>query len=161
VLRARVGEDRGALAPAVAVMLVALFILTGLVVDGSRYLDARSTAQAYAEEAARAGAMEVDLSQPALTLLSDNDVRQKIDDYCTQIERDSSRSSTTNAVVTKCGGAPDLVTNSAAGHPIVVHAQVTVRITTWMLDIIGVNTFTATVDASAEPQEGVLTPNDD
>ena len=36
------------------VVLLALFILGGLVVDGSRDLDARGDAQAYAEEAARA-----------------------------------------------------------------------------------------------------------
>jgi Flp pilus assembly protein TadG len=155
----RVRDDRGALAPAVACLLVALFVLTGLVVDGSRYLDARSTAQAYAEEAARAGAMEVDLNQPDLALLPDDQVRAQIATYCDRIKLDTNSSNTTNARVTGCGPAPDMITRTAAGNPIVVHAQVTVVINTWMLDMIGANSFTATVSASAEPQEGITTPD--
>jgi Flp pilus assembly protein TadG len=153
-------EDRGALAPAVAVILLALFLLTGLVVDGSRFLDARSTAQAYAEEAARAGAMEVDLSQPQLSLLPADQVEQGIDTYCARIVANSKQSSTTNAFVVSCSGAPTLITDTAKGNPIVVHARVKVQINTWMLDMTGINTFTATVDASAEPHEGVVTPDD-
>jgi hypothetical protein len=45
--------DRGSLAPAVAAMIVILFLLGGLIVDGARALGARSRATAYAEEGAR------------------------------------------------------------------------------------------------------------
>lgn len=53
-MRLRSGRgDRGSLAPAVAAMIVILFLLGGLIIDGARALGARSRATAYAEEGAR------------------------------------------------------------------------------------------------------------
>lgn len=152
------GDDRGALAPAVAILLVPLFLLTGLIVDGARYLDASSTAQAYAEEAARAGAMQVDLSQPNLALLPESQVAQAVAEYCQTIVTagDAAGSSTSNLVVTDCRF--EGISDTSLGNPLIVNTQVTVQIRTWLLGLVDVNSLSRTVTASAEPQEGVTTP---
>ncbi len=154
----RDGNDRGALAPAVAILLVPLFALTGLVVDGSRYLDARSVAEGYAEEAARAGAMQIDVTAPDLEL-DPTAVRTAIVDFCQQITSAALRTNTSDVLVTTCEPANPMITDTALGNPLVVHAHIEVRINTWMLDIVGANSFSASADASAEPQEGVTTPD--
>jgi Flp pilus assembly protein TadG len=155
-------RESGALAPAVAILLLPLFALGGLVVDGSRYLDARSTAQAYAEEAARAGAMQVDLSQPQLALLPESQVKAAVDAYCRTIEQNSQATRTTGAYIGPGGCAFVGITDDSGvngGPPmhIVVNVHVTVHVNPWLLDIIpGVGTLSATVQASAEPQQGIL-----
>jgi hypothetical protein len=53
-------QDAGSVAPMVAVMGLALLLITGLVIDSSRQLNARGRALAYAEEAARAGTAAAD-----------------------------------------------------------------------------------------------------
>ena len=50
----RTRDERGSLAPAVPVIAMFLLLLGGLGVDGSRQLNARGQAVAFAEEAARA-----------------------------------------------------------------------------------------------------------
>ena len=60
--------DDGSITPLVPILVLAFLMLGGLVIDGSRDLNARSDAQAYAEEAARAGAGAVDLTSDVLAL---------------------------------------------------------------------------------------------
>ncbi|HXP22073.1 MAG TPA: pilus assembly protein TadG-related protein [Streptosporangiaceae bacterium] len=52
--------DRGSLTLMLAVLFIALLALAGLVIDGGAKLDAASNAAAVAQEAARAGAGQVD-----------------------------------------------------------------------------------------------------
>ncbi|WP_019137084.1 pilus assembly protein TadG-related protein [Cellulomonas massiliensis] len=56
------GDDRGAMSAFVVVLVVALLLLAGLVVDGGRAVNARALALDDAEQAARAGANQVDLA---------------------------------------------------------------------------------------------------
>ena len=56
------GRDRGSLTLMLAVLMVALLALAGLVIDGGRKLNEAENAYAIAEEAARAGAGQVDTS---------------------------------------------------------------------------------------------------
>lgn len=54
------GSDRGSLTLMLAALMVALLALAGLVIDGGRKLEENAAAHAIAQEAARAGAGEVD-----------------------------------------------------------------------------------------------------
>src|SRR5262245_13601872 len=56
------GRDRGSLTPMLAVLMVALLALAGLVIDGGRKLNEAENAYAIAQEAARAGAGQVNTS---------------------------------------------------------------------------------------------------
>lgn len=56
------GDDRGAASVLVLGVVVALMLVAGLVVDGGRAVNARSRIMDDAEQAARAGANQVDLS---------------------------------------------------------------------------------------------------
>ena len=58
----RVWSDSGSLTLMLAVLMVALLALAGLVIDGGRKLDATQKAYAIAQEAARAGAGQVNTS---------------------------------------------------------------------------------------------------
>jgi hypothetical protein len=55
----RTGGDRGSLTLMLTAMFIALLALAGLVIDGGAKLDAAGTAAAVAQEAARAGAGQV------------------------------------------------------------------------------------------------------
>ncbi|MEZ0093044.1 pilus assembly protein TadG-related protein [Streptacidiphilus sp. EB129] len=57
------GADRGAISLFVAISAVSLLMLAGLVIDGGGRLRAMERADAYAQEAARAGGQEVDQAQ--------------------------------------------------------------------------------------------------
>jgi Flp pilus assembly protein TadG len=59
-MSSRTNLDDGSLAPAIAVLGVSLLLLAGLVSDGARVLAAHARATAVAEEAARAGAQQID-----------------------------------------------------------------------------------------------------
>ena len=59
--RLRVRDDRGAATIFVVGLSVMLLVVAGLVVDGGLAINARSTAFDIAEQAARAGAKEVDI----------------------------------------------------------------------------------------------------
>lgn len=61
-LRGSPDLDRGAVAPFVMLLCVALFAVFALVVDGGRALSARETASAEAEQAARVGAAQLSVS---------------------------------------------------------------------------------------------------
>jgi Flp pilus assembly protein TadG len=57
--RHRVGGDRGSLTLMLTALFVSLLALAGLVIDGGAKLDAAGTAASIAQEAARAGADQV------------------------------------------------------------------------------------------------------
>lgn len=62
-IRDRTADDRGAVASMVAVLGTAIFFSLALVVDGGRQLTALTEAQNIADNAARYGSQEVDLTQ--------------------------------------------------------------------------------------------------
>ncbi|MPZ61107.1 MAG: hypothetical protein GEU93_07395 [Propionibacteriales bacterium] len=141
--------ERGSLAPATAAMIVVLFFLGGLVIDGARFLNARSTGQAYAEEGARVmgQAMNFDTGEPELdTGMAAADV----DAYCAEILQQDDR-------VTDCTAR---IVNAATGE---VEVAITTSIQPGLLGIIpGITseTMTATTNASAVAEIGILEPGD-
>ena len=146
-------HDRGSILPLVPVLIIVLLLLGGLVVDAGRQLNARSQAQSYAEEAARAGATAVDPASADLALLPDL-ARQRVASYCRTV-RASSRDEVTgcsfvgiSSTTTHCGGRDQVAA-------IVVEARVTMRIPTTLLGMVGLSELHATGDAHARPYEGI------
>lgn len=148
--------DRGSIAPLVPIIMFALLLLGGLVVDGSRTLNARGNAQAFAEEAARAGASATRNDTPGL-MLDDTLARTRVAAYCRAI-----RSAThADVTVTHCALAehaftpPAVATCDGSRPDIVVNMKITVQIDTTLLGLIGIEHFSASGQASARPYEGV------
>jgi Putative Flp pilus-assembly TadE/G-like len=149
--------DRGSITPLIPIVLVALFFLGGLVVDGSRDLNARGDAQSFAEEAARAGATAVDFTQPTLTL-DEGLARQRVADYCDQVLKN------TTVTVEQCGLATDQAFSEATNcdgqkSVLVVHTAVRLKIGTTLLGMFGPSTLTASGHAKARPFEGTNAQN--
>ena len=148
-----VRDDRGSIMPMVPVLIIVLLLLGGLVVDANRQLNARSQAQSYAEEAARAGATAIDPASADLTVLPAV-ARQRVQTYCRTV-LDSSRDEVTGCAfvgitdaTTTCGDRPQR-------RAIVVEARVTMRIPATLLGLVGVSELHATGDARARPYEGI------
>ena len=145
--------DRGSMLPLVPVLIIVLLLLGGLVVDANRALNARSQAQSYAEEAARAGATAIDPASADLTLLPDV-VRERVDAYCRTVLANSRDKVTgchfvgISTVTTHCGPEPQ-------SSAIVVEARVTMSIPTTLLGMVGISELHATGDARARPFEGI------
>ena len=153
MMAGRVADDRGSILPLVPVLIIVLLLLGGLVVDANRALNARSQAQSYAEEAARAGATAIDPAAAALTLEPDL-ARQRVEAYCRTVLANS------RDEVTGCDfvGISDTTTHCPGGpqvQRIVVEARVTMRIPTTLLGLVGVQELHATGDAHARPFEGI------
>lgn len=152
-MRAHMRDERGSILPMVPVLIIVLLLLGGLVVDANRDLNARSQAQSYAEEAARAGATAIDPAAADLTL-EPALAKDRVDAYCRTVLA-SSRDE-----VTGCDfvGISDVTTHCAGGSQvrrIVVEARVTMRIPTTLLGMVGVQELHATGDAKARPFEGI------
>lgn len=152
-MRAVLRDDRGSILPMVPVLIIVLLLLGGLVVDANRALNARSQAQSYAEEAARAGATAIDPAAADLTL-EPALAEDRVDAYCRTVLANS------RDEVTGCQfvGISDVTTNCGTGpqvRPIVVEARVTMRIPTTLLGMVGVQELHATGDAKARPYEGI------
>lgn len=62
-------DETGSITPFVVIVSLAIILLAALVVDGGRQLNAKGRAIAYAQEAARAGAQAIDVTDPRLDLL--------------------------------------------------------------------------------------------
>lgn len=77
-------DERGSLAPSVAAIIIVLFLLGGLIIDGARALDARSRAAAYAEEGARIAGQAVTFDAGELELDS-RAIADNADAYCARI----------------------------------------------------------------------------
>jgi Flp pilus assembly protein TadG len=138
-----------------------LLLLGGLVVDGSRQLNARGDARAYAEEAARAGATAIDTSSPGLTL-DQQTAMLRVNAYCHAVMDTFVQHS--NVTVTKCEAAPDEFTPAPTCNngeqDIVVNTVVTVQTDNSLLGMIGIAHFSSTATASARPYEQTFKAGD-
>ena len=145
--------ERGSIAPLVPIVVLAFFMLGGLIVDGSRDLNARAEAQAYAEEAARAGATAVDLTSNDLTLVSSR-AKSQVHDYCVAVMA-------SNDAVNYCrfDGFTDATICGGRRVPIVVNAVVKMTINTTLLGIVGLRDLSTTRRAKARPFEGTTAAN--
>jgi Flp pilus assembly protein TadG len=153
----RPNGDRGSIVPLVPGIAIALLLIGGLIVDGSRDLNARGEAQAFAEEAARAGASAYKLNRNALTL-DYGEAATRVRDYCNTVRQQHS-----SLEVVSCGlRGTDLqqqfTTDTTCNNQtrrIVVNTQVTLRIHTTLLGIVHIQTLDAAGEAKARPFEGL------
>jgi Flp pilus assembly protein TadG len=147
--------DDGSITPLVPILVLAFLMLGGLVIDGSRDLNARSDAQAYAEEAARAGAGAVDLTSDVLAL-DQTDVENNVRDYCDTV---TSQNSQVQSCKLDTAKGPDGITTATTcdgkSAPIVVNTVVTIQIRTTLLGIVGFQDLSSTVHAKARPYQGL------
>jgi len=133
-------RDRGSLTLLLAVLMVALLALAGLVIDGGRKLSAAENAYGIAQEAARAGAGQVDTSVVYGSGSFRVDQAQAI-----AAARDYLASSGYSGSVSADGTDRIRVT-------------VTVAEQTFVLSLIGIDTMTSTGTAVASLVTGVTGP---
>ncbi len=141
-------DERGSLAPAVPVIAMMLLLLGGLGIDGSRQLNSRGQAVAFAEEASRAGAQGVDVTADDL-VLDERQVSQRVADYCAQVRRD-------NPAVIECRWVrPLLPVSSTDRRRLIVRTFVKTQIEPTLLGMVHPAAFTASAFANARPFEGI------
>lgn len=132
--------QRGALAPMASILLIALFLLSGLVLDGGRQLANKSRAVGYAQEAARAGASALKLTEPE-PVIDKQVAEQAVAEYCDRlraVEADN---------FVECGPvAIDVNT---------VSAFVRLKIDTSLLGLLGVQTLYARGEGMARADQGI------
>jgi hypothetical protein len=155
------GDERGSITPLVPVLILAFLMIGGLVVDGSRDLNARGEAQAYAEEAARAGATAVDLTSATLKL-DEPLAARRVRDYCAAVMSQPG-SPVTSCKLHAVAGAPQgfstATTCGGVNAEIVVNTVVELRIDTTLLGIVGITKLTSSGQAKARPIEGTSPGN--
>ena len=148
----RLRDDRGSIIPLVPILVLALLMLGGLIVDGTRDLNARAEAQAFAEEAARAGATAVNFTTGDLTL-DQSLATSRVAAYCARVL------DAPGSAVSGCRLADQQFTDATncegKTEPIVVNTVVTMRIHTTLLGITGLSALTSTGAAKARPYEGL------
>jgi Flp pilus assembly protein TadG len=135
-------DDRGAATIFVVGLSVMLFVLAGLVVDGGLAINARAQAADYAEQAARAGAQEID-----------EDVLRGSGNVVLDA---AAAADAAEAFLAESGftGRPNAdATVDVAGDEVTV--GVSRSYNTIMLSLIGINDFTVSADATARPAVGI------
>lgn len=135
----RVWSDSGSLTLMLAVLMMALLALAGLVIDGGRKLDATQKAYAIAQEAARAGAGQVNTSAA---------YRSGTFKVAISQAEDAAR-----AYILSTGYAGSV---TVSGNRIKVTVSVTER--TAVLSLIGIPKFTSSGSAVASLVSGVTGP---
>jgi Flp pilus assembly protein TadG len=142
----RVRDERGSIAPAVPFIAMALLLLGGLGIDGSRQLNARGEAVAFAEEAARAGAQGIDVAANDLTLdrpLAEERVRT----YCARVKK--------LGQVTDCDLVGFAEVSEDDPRELVVVTRVELSIKPSLLGIVHPQDLHASATARARPYEGI------
>ncbi len=139
-------DERGSIAPSVPIIAMALLLLGGLTIDGSRQLNARGEAVAFAEEAARAGAQGVDIDADEL-VLDEGQARQRVAQYCTRVLQ--------LGQVTECRFVRVEEVSGTDRRRLVVVTHVGTEIQTSLLGLVGKYTLSASGDARARPYEGI------
>ncbi|WP_349829232.1 pilus assembly protein TadG-related protein [Brevibacterium litoralis] len=147
-------RDRGAISPIVPILSIVILLLGGLVIDAGRQLDLRARAIAYAQEAARAGAAQIDLRQPGL-VLRPMKVRQEVENYCGVVM--STDTSIDDCRFTGISDDPADDTD----EQVVVSVEVEMSVGASLLRMIGVTELAASGTGSARPYQGVREAGDD
>lgn len=151
--RRRWAGDTGSIAPLVPIMGLVMLMLGGVVIDGSRLLNARGRAVAYAEEAARAGAGAIVAGQSTLALDEDA-VRARVVAYCASLRSDSELGGSLDECQLDDGDGDGGIELAEDGRRIVVRVRVSMRIATSLVGIVGLEQLTAQGVARARPFEG-------
>ena len=145
----RTRPERGSIAPAVPVIAMALLLLGGLGIDGSRQLNARGEAVAFAEEAARAGAQGIDVAASQLAL-DPNLAEERVRTYCARVEQ--------LGQVESCRFVGIRPVSDDDPRMLVVVTAVKLKIQASLLSMVGVRELSASATARARPYEGVTRP---
>jgi hypothetical protein len=127
--------DRGSLSAFVVLLLVAIFVLMGLVVDGGLAASARQQAADEAEQAARAGAGSISVE----ALRSG------------QLQIDDSAAISAAEQFMVAAGHPGVATVSSGS----VQVEIRYRIPTVILGIVGITTLPVSATATAVDVSGV------
>jgi Flp pilus assembly protein TadG len=135
----RVWSDSGSLTLMLAALMLALLALAGLVIDGGRKLDATQKAYAIAQEAARAGAGQVNTSAAYGSGTFKVDIPQAL-----------------AAARSYIASTPYSGSVTVSGNSIKVIVHVTER--TEVLSLIGIPRFTSSGSAVASLVSGVTGP---
>lgn len=135
--------DAGAISVIVLLLTGAMFALAGLVWDGGRAITARQHAADLAEQAARAGANDLDLTALRATGADSVDVPHAIADACHYVQ--------VAAPGSGCAA-------TASGDAVTV--RVTTRTPTALLGIVGLSSLTTHGYATASAVRGVITGED-
>jgi len=141
------GADRGSLSLMLIIMFVSLLALAGLVIDGGAQLDAASNASSIAQEAARAGADQVNRS--AVYSSGTFEVNPAEAVAAAQAYLASAR--------LDLSGTEFKSTVTVIG-PRTIRVTVTVREPAKVLSLIGVNWISASESATASLVTGVTGP---
>jgi hypothetical protein len=143
-------DERGSITPFVVIVSLAILMLAALVIDGGRQLNAKGRAIAYAQEAARAGAQAIDVTDPRLDLvpaLALNAAR----DYC-------QKAMTLDAQLVKCQADLKRI-NDPAGDFTAVTVSTQIDMKAVLLGLIGRQTLQAKGEALARPVSGISGPD--
>ncbi|MGD0880948.1 MAG: pilus assembly protein TadG-related protein [Acidimicrobiales bacterium] len=132
--RARSRSEDGQLLAMTCVFMTMFLALAGLVADGGHYFDAKQAATSEAEQAARAGASSLDVGQL----------------HAGNLALDPATAVTTAENYMAFAGQPG--TAWVVGDT--VYAQISYRLPTQLLGIIGVGSFQITVTQSATNVSG-------
>ena len=127
--------DGGSVAAFVALLLVALFVLLGLVVDGGAALTARQAAQVEAEQAARAGAGAISV----------DGLRTGI------VELDPAAAVASAEAFMASSGHPGTATVSGG----VVSVRLSYEVPTSILGLVGIDHLSVSASAAAVDVDGV------
>lgn len=131
-------DDRGSITPYALIFIVILTMFIGLAVDGGSKLRAGWEAVGVAEQAARAGAGQVDRSAA----------------YAGKRGFVVDRGAATRAAQPYLGATGHRGNVSVTG-PRTLQVRVTVTKPTWMLSIVGISSVTQTATATADLATGV------
>ena len=143
-------DERGSITPFVVIVSLAILMLAALVIDGGRQLNGKGRAIAYAQEAARAGAQAIDVTDPRLDLvpaLALNAAR----DYC-------QKAMALDAQLVKCQADLKRI-NDPAGDFTAVTVSTQVDLKAILLGLIGKSDLAATGQALARPVSGITGPD--
>lgn len=137
----RVRDERGAVAPLVAVVLIGLLGITALVIDGGVMFSARRNLQGLADSAARAGAMALDIGT-----LRSNDAVKLDPDAARQAARDYLRATGFDGQITITADTLRVIVDLAQDRPTV------------MMGLLGIREMRTEAHAVARPRAGIEGP---
>lgn len=138
-MRRATRSERGAVSAMVVTLIVMLFMLAGLVIDGGFAINARQRIFDDAEQAARAGANQIDIAalrETGQVVLLESEARQAAVDYMTARGYDAGR-----------------VSVQVNGDEVLVHAEDTVN--TSLLQLIFIDDFPIEGQATSRPAVGI------
>ncbi len=141
-LRRRPVGDRGASTIFVVGMVLVLFAVAGLAIDGGRVLNGKDRAYDIAEQAARAGANRIDITE----VRAAGGGRVLVDEAAAR-----------NAAVSFVSAVPGYSLEAVSTTPTQVTVRVRGTVRSILLGLAGFNSFDVVGEATAAPVTGITT----